>query len=155
MMQYHVEFKTVPSQTTGVIRSKVRQDELTQVVPAACGEVWAFFRSTNLPRPGRHLALYLDCEINLEVGVETTEPFVGNERVVCSATPAGLVATVAHRGPYHLLGEAHRAIVKYCADHGHSLAGPNWEVYGHWTDDPAQLRTDVFYLLQAAAQSAD
>jgi hypothetical protein len=33
------------------------------------------------------------------------------------------------------------------------LAGPNWEVYGHWTDewnsDPAKIRTDVFYLLVA------
>ncbi len=23
----------------------------------------------------------------------------------------------------------------------------SWEVYGHWSEDPAQLRTDVFYLL--------
>ena len=32
------------------------------------------------------------------------------------------------------------------------LAGPNWEVYGHWHDDPSQLRTDVFYLLQDAGE---
>ena len=152
-MQYHVEVKPVPSQTIGVIRCQVRQDQLAQVVPACCGEVWEFFRSANLPRPGRHLALYLDCAINLECGVEVTQPFVGNERVVCSATPAGLVATVAHLGPYHLLGAAHNAITNYCAEHGLTLAGPSWEVYGHWTDDPSQLRTDVFYLLQAAPES--
>jgi hypothetical protein len=24
----------------------------------------------------------------------------------------------------------------------------SWELYGHWEDDPAKLRTDVFYLLR-------
>jgi len=27
-------------------------------------------------------------------------------------------------------------------------AGQSWEVYGHWHADPAQLRTEVYYLLQ-------
>jgi hypothetical protein len=31
------------------------------------------------------------------------------------------------------------------------LAGPNWEIYGHWQNewnkDPSQIRTDVYYLL--------
>jgi hypothetical protein len=34
------------------------------------------------------------------------------------------------------------------------LAGPNWEVYGHWKDewnsDPSKICTDVFYLVVAA-----
>jgi effector-binding domain-containing protein len=68
--------------------------------------------------------------------------------VICSSTPAGLVATAVHLGPYNRLGEAHAAVHKWCADHGHVLAGPSWELYGHWTDDPAQLRTDVFWLLR-------
>ncbi len=28
------------------------------------------------------------------------------------------------------------------------LAGPSWEVYGHWHEDPAQLKTDIYYLLR-------
>jgi hypothetical protein len=31
------------------------------------------------------------------------------------------------------------------------LAGPNWEIYGHWIDewnsDPTKICTDVFYLI--------
>jgi effector-binding domain-containing protein len=111
-------------------------------------------RSSHLPHPGRNLALYLDGEINLECGVEVSQSFPGNGRVFCSCTPAGVVATAAHLGPYDRLHEAHEAICRWCADHGHALAGPNWEVYGHWNDDPAQLRTDVFYLLQAASAPA-
>jgi hypothetical protein len=37
------------------------------------------------------------------------------------------------------------------------LAGPNWEIYGHWLDewnnDPAKIRTDVFYLLQPDSET--
>jgi effector-binding domain-containing protein len=153
-MQYQVHVEQVASQLTAVIRCRASRDELAKVVPQACGEVWQFARSANLPRPGRHLALYLDCEINLEVGAEVFQPFVGNGRVVCSSTPAGLVATAAHFGPYNRLGEAHDAVHKWCADHGYTLAGPSWEVYGHWNDDPAQLRTDVFWLLQPGSGSA-
>jgi effector-binding domain-containing protein len=153
-MEYQVQTIKVEPQTTAVVRRRASADELATVVPQGCGEVWTFIRSSGLPHPGRNLAVYLDGEINLEVGVEVSQPFAGNDQVVCSSTPAGLVATTAHLGPYHRLGEAHAAICKWCEENGHALAGPNWEVYGHWDDDPAKLRTDVFYLLRAAGESA-
>jgi effector-binding domain-containing protein len=65
-----------------------------------------------------------------------------------------MVATTAHLGPYDRLHEAHEAILQWCSDHGHAMAGPAWEVYGHWNDDPSQLCTDVYYLLQVAGESA-
>ena len=102
--------------------------------------------------------LYLDGQITLEVGVELDTPSAGHGEVVGSATPAGAVATAVHFGPYARLHEAHRAIREWCANHGYALAGPNWEIYGHWTDewnsDPAKIRTDVFYLLKADTGSA-
>jgi effector-binding domain-containing protein len=145
---HQVVIQQVAAQTTAVIRFRAAKSELSKVVPAACGEVWSFARAANLPRPGRHIALYLDDAINLEVGVEMPAAFVGNDRVVCSTTPAGTVATVVHMGPYNRLHEAHDAIRKWCSMNDHALAGPNWEVYGHWSDNPAQVRTDVFYLLK-------
>jgi effector-binding domain-containing protein len=126
--------------------------ECPEVVPQGCGEVWTFLRSAQFPQPGRNLALYLDGEINVEIGVAVAHPFTGNDRVFCSCTPAGTVATLAHLGPYHRLGETHAAICRWCLENGHALAGPSWEVYGHWTDDPAQLLTDVYYLLQAGSE---
>ena len=55
------------------------------------------------------------------------------------------------------LHAAHQAILDWCANHGHALAGPNWEIYGHWLDawnsDPSQIRTDVFYLISTAGPS--
>ena len=153
-MEYQIEVKRVEAQTTAVVRRRTRLEELSTVVPQACGEVWAFIRSPGLPRPGRHLAVYLDDVMNIEVGVEVDQPFTGSGPVVCSRTPAGTVATTAHFGPYNRLGEAHEAIHKWCKENGRTPVRPCWEVYGHWDDDPAKLRTDVFYLLQAEGESA-
>jgi effector-binding domain-containing protein len=78
-------------------------------------------------------------------------PFEEQGEVVRSATPAGSVASVAHYGPYGGLGAAHQAIRAWSAAHNHRLAGPNWEIYGHWQNewnaDSAQIRTDVYYQL--------
>ena len=150
-MVYQVQIQQVASQLTAVVRFRAATSELAILVPQACGEVWTFLRSGNFPKPGRNLALYLDGVMNIECGVEVFQPFAGNDRVVCSSTPAGLVATAAHLGPYNRLGDAHHAVRKWCADQGHVLAGPSWEVYDHWNDDPTKLRTDVFWLLQPAA----
>jgi len=113
-MSYQIDLAHSEPIHTAVIRGRVRPQELAQFVPAACGEVWSFARSANLPRPGRHLALYLDEQGSVEVGVELSEPFVGNDRVQCSKLPAGRVVTTVHFGPYPLLREAHRAIHRWC-----------------------------------------
>jgi effector-binding domain-containing protein len=148
-MSYRVRIEQVESRPLAVVRRRATLRELSTVVPAACGEVWSFIRANQVAGPGRHVAVYLDGQISLEVGVEITPAFVGDDHVVRSATPAGTVATVAHIGPYAGLADAHQSIQRWCKDHGHKTAGPNWEIYGHWTDDASQLRTDVFYRLKA------
>ena len=151
-MDYKIEVKNSEPTLTAVIRSRVRPQELSKFVPAACGEVWSFFRSAGLPKPGRHVAFYLgDGQGSVEVGAEVAEPFAGNDRIQCSQLPAGHVASAVHFGPYARLGEAHRAIREWCAERGHRLSCVSWEIYGHWQEswnaDPSQIRTDVFYLL--------
>jgi effector-binding domain-containing protein len=139
----------VQPQLIAIVRFRSARERLSSTVPAACGEVWEYFRRAGLPKPGRHVAVYLDGAINVEAGAEVAAPFPENDRVVCSQTPGGLAASVTLFGDYGQLGRAHDAIRSYCASRSHKVAGPNWEVYGHWTDDPSQLRTDVFYLLES------
>ena len=98
-MAHQIELTRSQPIHTAVIRSRVQPKELSRFVPAACGEVWSFIRSASLPRPGRHVALYLDGQGSVEVGAEVAEPFVGNDRVHCSQLPAGRVASTVHYGP--------------------------------------------------------
>ena len=152
-MEYDVRLEQHTSQPLAVVRRRASIPELPTVIPDACGTVWSVMRAQQVTGLGRHVAVYLDCQINLEVGVEVAAAFAGYGEVVGSATPSGPVATTTHFGPYNKLGEAHEAIQRWCADNGHKLAGPTWEVYGHWLDewnnDPTKIRTDVFYLLVA------
>ena len=75
-------------------------------------------------------------------------------QVVCTVWPlervakeVGEVAVTVHRGPYAGLASAHRAVLDWCAAQGRRLAGPRWEIYGPNRLDPAELTTEVYYLL--------
>jgi len=119
-------------------------------VPQCCGLVWDAVRAQQA-QGGRHVAIYWDGSIRLEVGVELYGSFTEDGEVVRSATPAGPVAWATHFGPYSGLGAAHDAIRRWCRTNNQGLAGPNWEIYGHWQSEwntnPSQIRTDVYYLL--------
>jgi effector-binding domain-containing protein len=150
-MSHVVRLERIPSRPLAVVRRRAPSHELAKLVPAACGEVWSVVRSQRLTGAGRHVSVYLDGEINLEVGVELDGPFTGHADVVASGTPAGLVAGTTHVGPYAQLARAHEAVRRWCTDNGHRLAGPSWEIYGHWLDEwnehPERIVTDVFYLI--------
>ncbi len=139
-----------PSAATllAVIRRQAHRAELGTLVPQDCGRVWASLRASNLPG-GRNVAVYWDATIRLEVGVEIAASIAADGEVVVSALPQGTVATTTHIGPYAELGSTHDAIRRWCTDHGHRLAGPSWEVYGHWREEwntnPRLIQTDIFY----------
>jgi hypothetical protein len=152
-MEYDIRLEQQTGRPLAVVRRRARSQDLSKVVPDACGTVWNVVRARPIPGAGRHVAVYLDGVINLEVGVELDAPFGGYGEVIDSATPSGLVAATTHYGPYGRLHEAHEAIRLWCANNGHVPAGPNWELYGHWQDewnsDPSKITTDVYYLLVA------
>ena len=143
-----VELEQLESVPLAVIRRQVDASALSRVVPECCGLVWNALRAQHV-KAGRHVAVYLDQTIRLEVGVELLGPFTEHGEVVHSTTPAGTVARTTYLGPYGGLGAAHGAIREWCRDRQYRLAGPNWEIYGHWqpewNTDPSKIRTDVFY----------
>ena len=153
MPSYEVRLQHVPAVPLAVVRRQTHASALSRVVPEGCGLVWNVVRAQGT-RAGRHVAIYWDAAIRADVGVELEGPFSEQGEVVRSATPAGLAATVTHLGPYQGLGAAHEAIHQWCDAHQHRLAGPKWEIYGHWQrawgDNPSQIRTDVYYLIAEA-----
>jgi effector-binding domain-containing protein len=150
MSGYVVQVRQLDSIPLAVSRREAQKSELSRVVPECCGLVWNVVRAQHA-KGGRHVAIYWDDRVRLEVGAEIMGPFVETNGVVRSQTPAGLVASTTHFGPYGGLGGAHGAIRDWCAANNRRLAGPNWEIYGHWLSewdaDPSRIRTDVFYQL--------
>lgn len=148
MSRSAVQLQRLPSVHLAVIRRVVAPPDLSRVVRECCGLAFEAVRAQQLT-PGRNVALYWNDEIRLDAGVEVTEPFEERDGLLRSATPAGLTAFATHFGPYGEIGETHEAIAAWCREQKRRLAGPRWEVYGHWQPDwnehPERIRTDVFY----------
>ena len=134
-----VEVKQVPEQPIAVVRGVATMPNLPARIRGLFDQFYAGFKG----KGGLNVVFYPgwaagECEIACGVQVEQD----GN-----AASPAGTVATTVHMGPYHLMKPAHEAIQLWARENGRRLAGPSWEVYGHWSDDPAKLRTDIYYLV--------
>jgi effector-binding domain-containing protein len=151
-MAYEIRVEQVEKRTIASVRRRATIPQLSTVVPAACGDVWNFIRTAGIKHPGRNIAIYQDGgdgQLDVEIGVEVADPITGEGDVSCSATPAGTVATTVHFGAYNRLGEAYAAIRQWCRDNHREFAGLNWEIYGHWNDDPEKVQTDVYCLLSS------
>ena len=121
-------------------------------------QVYAAAKAGAVQLDGQNVFLYREIpgrptEADVAFGVGVTAPFVAVGAVEPTSLPVGEVATTTHWGSYAHLGAAHGAIVAWCGEHGRLRAGTFWEVYGHWSDDPALRRTDVYYLLGQAPGS--
>ena len=143
-----VELLHLASVPVAVVQRQVASSALSRVVPECCGLGWNALRAQQI-KGGRNVAIYWDSGIRLEAGVESSEPFTEAADLVYSATPSGPTIHAVHFGPYGSLTRTHSAIQQWAREHGHRLAGPSWEIYGHWlpewNESPSGIRTDVFY----------
>ena len=150
-MSYEFQVLKIPERELMAVRDQARGGELPKKIVGNLDKVWAYLRA-NGARTGHNVVVYRDFDrakgvMIIDVGVQVESALPGNGEVVPVTSPGGLVATTAHIGPYAKLGEASSALHEFCRTHDHPIAGPTWEVYGDWTDDPSKLRTDVFALV--------
>jgi len=139
-MQYVVESRQIAAQPIAVVTGRTVSANLPRKIRELFDQFYSGFKSKGelniVYYPGTGDA----DEFEIRCGVQVVSD--GND-----ATPAGTVATTVYMGPYDRMKPAHEAIRQWAQENGRKFAGPSWEVYGHWSDDPAQLRTDIFYLL--------
>ena len=146
-MDSGITVQTVTARPTAVVAGQTTWTEFPRRWRPMLDEVYACLARNGGTRQGCNVMLYLDDVPHVEVGVELITPTVLDGPVIQSALPAGEVARTVHRGPYEQLGAAHDRVKRWCAEQGRPLAGPKWEIYGDWREDPAELETEVCYLL--------
>ena len=134
------------------VRARLPMRRVPEKFVEYLNQVYAAGRAGAIQLDGQNIFVYRgggtpDGEADIEFGVGIKAPFSSTGAVHYSELPVGEVATATHWGDYSRLGATHEAVLAWCRDHHRQLAGPRWEVYGHWTDDPARLRTDIYYLL--------
>jgi effector-binding domain-containing protein len=149
-----VSFVTVDPRPTAVVAQTTTWEEFPRLWRPLLDEVYAFVRLRPDLATGhggelwQNVMLYKDDRPSVEVGVLVSRAFEPVGRVIASELPGGEVATAIHRGDYARLGATHDAVRDELAGHGRELAGPGWEVYGHWRENPSELETEVFWLLR-------
>jgi effector-binding domain-containing protein len=148
-----VRLVNVLARPTAVIAQATTWAQFPRVWRPLLDEVYRFVRHRPDLATGegaelwQNVMLYKDDLPHVEVGVLVSRPFEREGRVIASALPGGEVATAIHRGEYATLGVTHDTVRDYVAAQGRELAGPRWEIYGHWRSDPSELETEVFWLL--------
>jgi effector-binding domain-containing protein len=137
------------------IRARTSQARLGSEIVRLLDLVWPVLRDQDEAQPGQNVVVYYESTggmLTIDVGVEVLGRLVPRGDVRLTATPAGEVATAAHVGEYSDMAGAYRALEQWCSANDRRPSGVSWEVYGDWADDPAELRTDVFFLLEPPAR---
>ena len=153
-----VALRTVVPRPTAVVSQTTTWQQFPDVCRPLLDEVYGFVRGREAelspeqgPEVWRNAFLYLDDRPTVEIGVLVSRPFEPHGRVVPSQLPGGEVATAVHRGDYAELGRTHEAVGEFIEAQGLVRVGPSWEIYGHWREDPSELETEVYYLVQSSA----
>lgn len=147
-------FVRIDPRPTAVIRTTTTWEEFPSVWGQLLDEVYRFVRprahlsTGDGPELWQNVMLYKDDRPDVEIGVLVSGSFEPEGRMIASELPGGEVARTIHRGDYARLGVTHDAVRDQVAANGRELAGPRWEIYGHWRADPSELETEVFWLLR-------
>lgn len=150
-MEYQITVQTVAPQLIAAARQRTTSRMISKEIGPLLSAPWTYLRAQPAFKPDvRNVAIYWDMRNggSIEVGVEVTAPFDATNDVVCSGTPGGTVAMTTHVGSYTQLGAAHDAVMAWSRQNAREIVMPFWEIYGHWDNDPAKVRTDVLYLLK-------
>jgi effector-binding domain-containing protein len=154
--KYTVSVKTVGPRAIAAVRARLPVGKVSATFRQYLDQVYAA-RAAGIELDGQNIFVYRAVNdvpgmVDAEFGVGARAPFTPVGSVVFTHVPSGEVATTTHWGDYGGIGDAHEAVVSWCRSNGRALAGSSWEVYGHWTGNPADQRTDIFYLLAPERQ---
>lgn len=154
---YEISEVIVTARPVAGVRAQVPQGRVAQEFRRYLDQVYAAARAGAVSLDGQNIFIYRAATadaLTVDFCVGVAAPFAAVDAVLPLETPSGVAAMTTHHGDYGGLGEANAAILAWCRANDRLRAGPSWEVYGHWHADPAQLRTDVYYLLQATGADA-
>ena len=141
---------TVEEQPLLAARTSVTFTEVPEKLLPLMHQVEAYVKEHAVEGAGKDIWFYRNVSgdrMDVDVGVQVPASTEAGGGLVRSATPAGRCAHAVLHGDYSEIPAVHQAIHRWCAEQNLVLAGPCWEVYGPWDDNPAKRRTDMYHLL--------
>ncbi|HYB86477.1 MAG TPA: GyrI-like domain-containing protein [Streptosporangiaceae bacterium] len=153
-MAIEVRIEQAAPRRLAAIRSVTTPQDLQRTISRSLGIIWPAVREQGV-RFGHNVFVYHNGELGtllVELGVEVFGDFTEGGDIQIVQTPPGEVATATYYGDdYTQMAPVYQALEQWCASNGRRAVGVNWEVYGDPAEDPAQTRTDLYFLLEPAA----
>ena len=134
--------------TIARVRMSSSPSTVARDIRAALDQVWGVIRSGHAAVAGHNIAVYHGGFGNVEFGVQVAEAFEPVGNVQAATSPSGPAAHEVHLGPYSELGSAHARLRDWAVAEHHDLSDVVVEVYGDWTENESELRTDLFHMLR-------
>ncbi len=151
--RYAVREMPVTARAVAGVRAQVAVGRVPQEFGKYLDLVYSAGKSGAAALDGQNIFIYRDASngiLTVDFCVGVAESFNPIGDVTPLFTPSGVAAMTTHWGDYAGIGAANAAVLEWCRINGRARAGPSWEVYGHWHPEPAQRRTDIYYLLADA-----
>ncbi len=151
---YEVRTEQAHPRALAAVRATTTRQQLGADIVRLLDLVWPVLREQGVGT-GHNVVVYhgggADGTLTIEAGVETLTAFSERGQVRAASTPPGAVATASHYGDYSQMAGAYAALEQWITANGRRAAGVTWEVYGDWDEDPAKVRTDIYFLLESAS----
>jgi effector-binding domain-containing protein len=129
------------------IRATSSRAQLSKDIIRLLDQVWPVLREQGVPT-GHNVVIYHGGPKMIDVGVEAFGEFAETRDLRHTATPSGEAVTTTHWGDYSKMQPAYAALERWWQENHRRPAGISWEVYGDWHDDPSEVRTDIYFLLE-------
>ena len=157
-MTLTAELRDVAPCELAAVRKTTPRAKLGEAIVAGLDQVYAVLRARGASGLGHNVVVYRAASgpapvdtLDIEVGVQVSEPFVREGDVVGVRSPGGRVAVATHVGPYNQIPPTGLALRRWMDERGLGSPVLDWEVYGDWVEDPAKLTTEIHFLVQEPA----
>jgi effector-binding domain-containing protein len=148
-----IELTDVAPVPLAAVQHTTLRAELGRTIMSGLDAVYALLRARGTAGLGHNVVVYRsgtgwgpDDTLQIEVGVQTPAPIAPEGEVLALASPGGRAATATHVGAYQTMRVTNQAIRRWMVDQG-LTPGVDWEVYGDWSDDEANLTTQIYFLV--------
>lgn len=140
-MQYDITVTEVAPQQVAAIKKHTARATISNDIAAGFGSIVHAMGSSGVAAAGAPLIVYhsvIDDQTSgdIEICIPTAGEIAGDGEVYSRELEGGTVATTTHRGPYHEMAAAYRALTNWIAENGHEMAGPPRE---HYLNDPTTV----------------
>jgi effector-binding domain-containing protein len=109
---------------------------------AAMDETWKIVRGNSIPNAGLNHIIYTNAD-RVFAGVEIVGSFDASWGLEQVDLVIPCCIYYRHEGSYDLLGQAYARVNAEIVARGLVTTGLSLEIYGHWSEDPAKLVTEL------------